>query len=181
VSLPNIITLVRLLAVPLVVWLILQDRSVVAFWVFIGAGLSDAIDGFLARQLDLRTTLGTYLDPLADKALLVSVYVALGLTTYLPDWLVILVVFRDVMIIGGVVLVALITGLLEMRPLWISKVNTTMQIVLAGFALGNGAYGLDMDVTQMLLVFVVAGTTVLSGAAYVRQLVRRAPALEERD
>jgi cardiolipin synthase len=181
VNLPNLISLARLFAVPLAVWLIIEDRLISSFWVFIGAGISDAVDGFLARHLDARTTLGSYLDPLADKALLVSVYVALGYTGDLPDWLVILVVFRDVMIVGGAILVSILTGHVEMRPLMISKVNTMLQIILAGFALGNIGYDLSLQVVQTVLIYTVAATTMLSGVAYVFRLGRQAPGIEDLD
>ena len=180
-NLPNFITLARLIAVPITVWLILQNELALAFWIFVGAGISDAVDGFLARYLNARTTLGSYLDPLADKILLVSVYVALGYTGHLADWLVILVVFRDVMIVGGVLLVTLLSGEVEMRPLFVSKLNTTMQIVLAALVLAHFGYAFDLPTVQAVLSVVVAGTTVLSGAAYMRQLVRRTPIIEDQE
>jgi cardiolipin synthase len=179
VNLPNLITLARIFAVPLTVWLVMEDRLITAFWVFIGAGISDAVDGFLARQMNARTTLGAYMDPLADKALLVSVYVALGYAGYLPDWLVILVVFRDVMIVGGVVLVATLNGHVEMRPLMVSKINTTLQIILAALALGNIGFALGLNVVQTLIVYAVAATTLVSGFAYVLRLARQAPGFED--
>ncbi|MEE8515707.1 MAG: CDP-alcohol phosphatidyltransferase family protein, partial [Alphaproteobacteria bacterium] len=82
-------------------WLILDNQMELAFWLFIAAGISDAVDGYIAKHLDCQSVLGSYLDPLADKALLVSVYIALGNQSYLPNWLVIMVVFRDLMIVGG--------------------------------------------------------------------------------
>src|SRR3954454_456491 len=134
-SIPNIITLGRLLSVPLAVWLILVGELGWAFWLFAAAGLSDAVDGFIARAFRSRTMLGGYLDPLADKALLVSVYLALGHVGQLPVWLVILVVFRDILIIGGVLLLYTLKESFAMQPSFISKVNTTMQIVLAALVL----------------------------------------------
>ncbi|MBV8737887.1 MAG: CDP-alcohol phosphatidyltransferase family protein, partial [Alphaproteobacteria bacterium] len=104
-SLPNLISLGRLLLVPLAIWLILGHRYGAAFWIFIVAGISDALDGFIAKHFDRRTRLGALLDPIADKALLVSVYVTLGLANQLWPSLVILVVFRDVMIVGGFLLI----------------------------------------------------------------------------
>ena len=97
----NLISLARLLAVPLMIYLILQDAMAFAFWLFVVAGVSDAVDGFLARHLGQASELGAHLDPLADKVLLVGVYVTLGYLDHLPTWLVILVVFRDFLIIGG--------------------------------------------------------------------------------
>ena len=100
-TLPNAITLARLLAVPAAVWLVVQGWYEAALWVFLIAGLSDAVDGWLARRLGQVSRLGSLLDPVADKALLVSVFVALGVRDLLPAWLVILVVFRDALIVSG--------------------------------------------------------------------------------
>lgn len=171
--LPNLITLCRLLAVPLAVYLILVGALAPAFWLFVAAGISDALDGFLARMLNARTQLGAYLDPLADKLLLVCVYLALAGSGRLPLWLVILVVSRDVMIIGGVLLLFTMREKLTVQPLEISKLNTFLQIILAGWVLAVGGLGVPdpklgpvMTVSQ-LLVLLVAATTILSGAAYL--------------
>lgn len=170
--LANIITLGRLLSVPVIVWLIIDGSMLPAFALFVVAGISDAVDGFLARRFDQRSELGGYLDPLADKALLVGVYVTLGHVGHLPAWLVILVVFRDVLIIGGAVLLYMFTDELRMAPLTISKANTAMQIVLAAVALGVIGLGLDDRGATAALVYVVGATTALSGAAYIVQWSR---------
>ena len=85
-SLPNLITLARLLSVPVTIWLIVDERYGAAFWLFIGAGVSDALDGFIAKRFDRRTRLGALLDPAADKTLLAGMYVTLGLMRLLPLW-----------------------------------------------------------------------------------------------
>ena len=103
-NIPNLISLMRLLLVPLTVWLIMSEAYGWAFITFLVAGVSDGIDGYLARRFDWRTRLGAYLDPLADKALLVSVFVTLGFLKLIPAWLVIIVVSRDVLIVGAVLL-----------------------------------------------------------------------------
>src|SRR3954467_13950722 len=102
-NLPNVITLARLASVPLAIWLVLGDRYAAAFWVFIGAGLSDAADGYIAKRFDRRTSLGAVLDPAADKALLTGLHVILFMTGHLPGWLVSLVVLRDALIVLGYV------------------------------------------------------------------------------
>ena len=104
-SIPNLITLARILLVPVVVWAIASDAMQIAFLLCLAAGLSDAIDGFLAKRFGMATELGAYLDPLADKAMIVSIYVALGIADAIPRWLVILVVSRDIMIVGAIMLV----------------------------------------------------------------------------
>lgn len=178
-NLPNIITLLRIAATPIAVWLILEGRLMAAFWVFVAAGLSDAVDGFIAKQFDMETELGKFLDPLADKALLVSVYVSLGLGGYLPTWLVIMVVFRDVMIVGGALLFETMTHSLTMQPLMISKVNTTLQIVLAAGVMANAGYGIEFDGGMDVLIILTAMATVASGLTYAVVWVRRWAQLED--
>lgn len=179
VNLPNLITLLRLFAVPLLVWLILGNHLIFALWVFVAAGVSDALDGLIAKKFDLGTVLGSFLDPLADKALLVSVYVTLGYKGDLPTWLVIAVVFRDLVIIGGALLFHTVTQSLTMEPLKISKANTVAQIVLAAVTLAGHGYGLQLDLPIHILIYLVAATTVASGLAYVVTWNRRASAIEE--
>ena len=165
-NLPNLITLLRVCAVPLVVWLISDGFLMWAFWAFVIAGITDALDGFIAKQFDMETELGKYLDPIADKALLVTVYIALGIMEYLPNWLVILVVFRDFAIVGGALLFETMTHSLTMQPLMVSKVNTVMQIVLASVAMADLGYDLQLNGWLDVLVVLTAITTVLSGLAY---------------
>jgi cardiolipin synthase len=178
-NIPNFISLARLLMVPVVIWAILDDRMALAFWIFVGAGLSDAIDGFLARRLSCISVVGEFLDPLADKALLMSIYVTLGAEGYLPNWIVILVVSRDVLIIGGAMLYQLITGNLKMTPLFISKINTVVQILLAGFVLGSHALGVDAEMAIVALVWLAGVTTLLSGGSYVVGWSAKAASMED--
>ena len=137
INLPNLITIGRILLVPLTVWLIISEAYGLAFLSFVAAGVSDGIDGYLARHYNLRTELGAYLDPLADKALLVSIYVTLGLTKDIPAWLVIAVVSRDVLIVGAFMLSWLMDKPVRMAPLMVSKVNTAVQIIFAGAVLAR--------------------------------------------
>ncbi|HWA45034.1 MAG TPA: CDP-alcohol phosphatidyltransferase family protein [Hypericibacter adhaerens] len=171
--LPNLITLGRLLAVPLAVWLMLTDRYTAAFWLFITAGVSDAIDGFLARRLKAQSEIGAYLDPLADKCLLVSSYVTLGHQGHLDSWLVILVVFRDLLIIGGALLYQTLTHSLTMQPLFISKLNTVLQIALIGVVLAKLGLGIGGSDLVQWLGYAVAASTLASGGAYVAIWGRR--------
>ncbi len=167
-SLPNIISLGRLMSVPVAIYLILNGFLSAAFWLFVAAGISDAVDGFIAKRFGQETPLGRYLDPLADKALLVGVYVTLGYSDHLPLWLVILVVFRDLLIIGGVVLMNLFGQDIRMNPLRISKINTAAQIVLVVVILGERALHVSPPAEFMVvLIYLTALTTVASGTAYV--------------
>ncbi|MFC0408504.1 CDP-alcohol phosphatidyltransferase family protein [Roseomonas elaeocarpi] len=171
-TLPNILTFARLLAVPATVWLVIHHRPDLAFLLFVAAGVTDAVDGWLARRLDARSTLGAVLDPAADKALLVSIYVALAVTEVLPDWLAILVVFRDVLIVGGLAVLLLLGMPPAIRPLFISKVNTVLQILLAATALMFQGWRIDAPILLDALVWLTAAVTVASGAAYVRAVLR---------
>src|SRR5262245_24106710 len=123
-SIPNLITLARILAVPVIVWAITAGEMRGAFILFLLAGVSDLIDGFLAKRFGMATELGAYLDPLADKAMIVSIYVALGIVEAMPRWLVILVVSRDIMIVGAVILSWLVNKPVKLKPLTVSKLNT---------------------------------------------------------
>lgn len=171
-NVPNLITLSRLMSVPLMIWLIASERFGTAFCVFAGAGVSDALDGFIAKRFNCRTRLGALLDPAADKALLSSVYVSLGIAELLPNWLVILVVFRDVTIIGGFVLLQTIAAPRKFDPLFISKFNTLMQIALIGYVLGRLGIGLRDGLVTGILVWLTAVTTVLSGMSYLVRWAR---------
>lgn len=167
-NLPNAITFARILLVPAIVWLILAGADGLALALFFAAGVSDALDGYLAKRLDAQTRVGAYLDPMADKALLVSLYITLGLQHRLDTWLVILVVSRDILIIGAVILAALLGASLKIAPLFVSKVNTTVQIILAGVVLTVPLIAFDVSDLVRGLTLLVAVLTVISGFAYLR-------------
>jgi cardiolipin synthase len=171
-NLPNLITLARLLSVPLTLWLIFNQRYGAAFWVFFAAGVSDALDGFIAKRFDRRTRLGALLDPAADKAMLSGVYVSLGLAGQLPAWLVGLVVLRDFLIVLGFFLIRTTAGPQQLGPLYVSKVNTLMQIALVGFVLARLGLAVETGLATWLLIAVVAVTTVLSGLVYLVRWAR---------
>ena len=177
---PNIITFGRLAAVPLAVWLILSHEILLAFWLFVIAGISDAVDGYLAKRFDAVTELGSYLDPLADKALLVSVYITLGVVGHLDNWLVILVVFRDLLIVGGALVFQTMTQALIMQPLFISKINTVAQIILAALVLAAVGFKVDPGPLMNIMLGLVAITTLLSGVMYVVKWTQKANAMEDR-
>lgn len=171
-TLPNIITLFRLLLVPVIVVLIQQQNWPLAFLVFLSAGLSDALDGFLARRFHLQSELGAYLDPLADKALLVSIYITLAGIDVLPIWLAIIVVSRDIMIVAAVLLSWVMAQPMIIQPLLISKINTAFQIAFAAFVLGVKAFQLDLGTLVENGGFLVAALTALSALAYMALWLR---------
>ena len=178
-NLPNLISLARLLSVPLTVWLVLIGQHTLAFWLFVAAGISDAVDGYIAKHFNARSELGGYLDPIADKVLLVSVYVTLGYRGELDSWLVILVVSRDILIVGGSLLTMVLTDKFVIAPLVVSKINTAAQIALAGLVLAQLGLGFSLAVPVTALVYVVAATTSVSGAAYLVAWWRRIVTSEE--
>lgn len=177
-SIPNLITIARILLVPVVIWAIAAGEMQIAFAVFLAAGVSDAIDGFLAKRFGMATELGAYLDPLADKAMIVSIYVALGIADAIPRSLVILVVSRDVMIVGAVILSWLVDRPLRLKPHIVSKLNTVAQIVLALLVLASLGFGFDAELAINAAIIVVAALTLLSVAFYVAEWVRHMNAAE---
>lgn len=158
--------------VPVIVWAITSGEMLIAFSVFLLAGLSDAVDGFLAKRFNMTSELGAYLDPLADKALIVSIYVTLGITGDLPRWLVILVVSRDIMILGAVMLSWLMGNPVTVKPLLVSKLNTGAQIVLACLVLSALAFRLDIEGLLVAAMALVAALTLLSVGFYLAEWVR---------
>ena len=171
-SIPNLITLGRILLVPIVVWAITSGEMRAAFFLFLAAGISDAVDGFLAKRFHMASELGALIDPLADKALIVSIYVALGIAAALPISLVILVVSRDIMIIAGFMLSWLVGKPMPVRPLPVSKANTAAQILLATLVLAEQGFGFDADILSKLTMALVAILTLLSIAFYLAEWVR---------
>ncbi len=179
-SIPNLITLGRILLVPIVVWAIASRAMGVAFALFLVAGLSDAVDGFLAKRFRMTTELGAYLDPLADKALIVSIYLTLGINGEIPRWLVILVVSRDILIVGGIMLSWLMGSPLKIKPLLVSKLNTVAQIIFACVVLGSLGFHIKADIVTLALMGLVAALTLLSIAAYLAEWVRHMNSAMER-
>lgn len=171
-NVPNTITIARILAVPVLIWLIVSGEYLLAFWLFVLAGISDGVDGFIAKRFDQRTELGAYLDPIADKLMLVSIYVCLGLLRVLPPWLVILVVTRDIMIIGGFVLAIVLDQPVKVKPLLLSKLNTGAQIILAGLVFAVLGFGLPAQQVILIGSIIVAALTVASGTQYVMAWIR---------
>lgn len=183
-NLPNFISLGRLFVAPLAVWLVLRGRLDLAFWLFVAAGVSDGVDGYLARRLDARTTLGRYLDPIADKVLLVSVFLTLGYVGKIDQWLVILVVSRDIMIVGGLMLAVLVSHPIDVEPSLSSKANTAMQIVFVALLLaphGFAAPALVPPAVVDVAKYFVALTTIWSGAGYVATWIRHVGAADGQD
>jgi len=171
-TIPNFITIGRLLLVPAVIMMIVQRNWQAAFGLFVLAGVSDGIDGFIARRFDMRSELGAYLDPIADKALLVSIYMALAIVGIIPAWVAILVVSRDIMIVSGVILSWLLDNPLEMRPLLVSKLNTFAQIAFAAGLLAAKAFDVSLGFWFEWSMWSIAALTLASAAAYLAVWLR---------
>ncbi len=170
-SIPNLITLGRVIIIPIIFWLLVSGQTRGAFLLFVLAGISDAVDGWLAKRWNMQTELGAYLDPMADKLLIVSIYVALGVAGELPSWLVIAVVSRDILIVLGVLLCWIIGRPVEIQPHLVSKANTASQLLLAALVLADEGFGLNLDGLRIVLIGVTAVLTASSLAVYVRAWV----------
>jgi cardiolipin synthase (CMP-forming) len=169
---PNALTVLRILLVPLTVWALSRESYHLASFAFLIAGATDGIDGYVARRFKLHSELGAYLDPLADKFLLVSIFVTLAVMHVLPPWLAILAVTRDVLIVGAVMLARVLERPVAIKPVMISKINTVAQIGLAGGLLGSLAFGEIHPQVMVAANLTVAVLTVASGAVYMAQWFR---------
>lgn len=170
-NLPNLITLLRILLVPVFVGLILYHNTRAALLVFLIAGLTDALDGMIARILDQRTILGSYLDPLADKLLLVSSFLALSFSGLIPIWVTIVVVSRDVIISLGALILHLLREHVNIAPSGMGKVTTVMQLLYVFAILIASSRPFPSEVAHGLLVLMV-GVTLASGLHYLYRGIR---------
>lgn len=178
-SVPNFISLARLVGVPFIVYLILQSSYGWAFWLFVLAGVSDALDGYIAKRMDQTSSLGSYLDPIADKSLLVGVYLTLGHKGLINDLVVVLVVFRDLMIVGGVFLLFIFRNNTKVDPILVSKFNTGAQLLLVTVVLAEAANEFMIPVLHDVLSNLVIATTILSGGWYLVRWGRQMASVEE--
>jgi cardiolipin synthase len=177
VTVPNLLTVFRMVLIPVFVSLLFYQRFVLALIVFIGAGITDGLDGLLARRFNQKSQLGTILDPIADKLMLVTSFIVLSMKAVFPQplpphlpvpfWVTVAVISRDVFILVGAAAINIVTGFRGFRPSWLGKVNTTVQIVAialimvaASIPYGTGYYLPTVYTT----VFALA---VLSGGHYV--------------
>lgn len=164
---PNILTLARIAATPVMI-VLLRDRAYEgALLLFIVAGLTDGLDGYIAKRFDFVSRLGAILDPIADKMLIISAYVMLAVLGDIPFWLLVLVGFRDIMIVGGYLILETLEGDVQMQPSLVSKVNTFLQITLVIVVLLDKTGWMSAGVFLTVLILAVTITTVLSGAHYV--------------
>ncbi|HKF43930.1 MAG TPA: CDP-alcohol phosphatidyltransferase family protein [Thermoanaerobaculia bacterium] len=170
-TLPNFITLLRLAALPFFLFSIAAGRLDVALLIFVAAGISDGIDGYLARRFDMRSALGAYLDPIADKLLMMSSYLFLAVPSFpaavkVPVWLAVLVISRDLLLLTVALLLILTSGHRQFPPTWLGKVTTVTLILTILFVLCANLWSWPMAIVQIAFG-AAATTTVLSGFHYV--------------
>lgn len=168
-NIPNFLTLLRIILVPVLVIFLINKAFINALILFSCLGLTDALDGFLARILNQQTVLGSYLDPIADKVLLTSCFLALAILKVIPGWLAVVVISRDVIILLGISILSIMKVAFEINPLFVSKITTTLQIAAVFFALFFRAFPfMPIDGAWLLLLYwLTALFTVLSGYLYV--------------
>ncbi|MGB5157991.1 CDP-alcohol phosphatidyltransferase family protein [Desulfobacterium sp. N47] len=166
INIPNIITIIRILLVPLFIIFLIRDYYVSALVVFALAGLSDGLDGFIARYFNQRTVLGAYLDPIADKLLIISAYVSLAVIKIIPPWIAVIVTTRDVIILLGIAVFS-ITGIsIEIKPSLVSKCTTVAQLGTVVFILFNPTVS-DASLIKYCIYWLTAGLSIVSGFHYI--------------
>jgi cardiolipin synthase len=165
-NIPNIITIVRILSVPVFVICLLYDRLVIALLIFVGAGISDGLDGWIARVYGQKTTMGAYLDPIADKLLLTTAYVVLAILGNIPGWLTVTVIARDVVIALGILVLYLTSHRVEIKPVFIGKTSTFVQIVTIAWALVATSSPFFQS-SLPHLIWLTAALACLSGLQYI--------------
>jgi cardiolipin synthase len=169
VNIPNFLTVFRIVLVPVIVIFLIQGEYTKALMCFVIAGVTDGLDGMLARYLNQTTVVGAYLDPLADKVLLISMYATLAVIGVIPGWLSVIVISRDCIILGGILVLTLMSVSLEIRPSFVSKINTTLQLATIFFALLMKVCVAGKHFREVLIFvyWVTAAFTIISGADYL--------------
>jgi len=172
-NIPNLLSLLRIVLVPVIIIFLMEGSYFKAFIVFGISGLTDGLDGFLARTLKQQTKLGAYLDPIADKALLTSSVLALAIIGTIPGWLTEIVISSGCIILLGIAVLSIMSISFEIHPAFISKVTTMLQLLTVLMALGSRelAGGID-DRWLHLLYWVTALFTILSGLGYLIRGIR---------
>ncbi len=176
-SIPNLICVLRILLTVPVVWTLIDERYGWTLLLFLVAAVSDGLDGYLAKRFEWTTELGKILDPVADKLLLVSVFITLTVLGMVPFWLAAVAVARDLVIAGGAAVYRALFGPLEGRPTLPSKLNTVLQLVYVLMVIANAASTLVPGSVVIVLGAAMFVTTVVSGIDYVSIYTRKAIAV----
>jgi cardiolipin synthase len=165
-NIPNTLTIVRILSIPVFVIFLLYDRFFIALLIFIGAGITDGLDGLIARVFHQRTTIGAYLDPIADKLMLTTAFIVLAILGIIPSWLTVIVIARDVIILLGVLILQLTSHKIEIKPIFIGKASTVLQLATIAWSLVT-PFSMVMKSIFPAIIWVTAGLTALSGLNYI--------------
>ncbi|MBI9110480.1 CDP-alcohol phosphatidyltransferase family protein [Maridesulfovibrio ferrireducens] len=170
-NIPNLITIFRILLTLGFVFVYLDHNFFWAWILFLVAGFSDALDGFLARILNQRTSLGAMLDPLADKFLIITSFLCLAIQGLIPSWLALLVILRDTIIVGGLFFLKSygVDVQKKINPLIISKLTTALQLLLIFSVLSRLSFALDFFEVEFVLEWATALFTFVSGVVYIKQ------------
>lgn len=166
-TIPNLLTAIRLILAPFVAWRLLEYDVEGAFWLFVVAAVTDLLDGNLARLLNQRSVLGAWLDPIADKVMLLTTLSMLCLTELLPLWLLWVVLVRDGVILAGAEAYRRLTGGLDVRPTLSGKLATALEFILVSFTLADLALELGLDAAIQPAAIITAVAVALSGLRYV--------------
>jgi cardiolipin synthase (CMP-forming) len=172
--LPNAISTLRIVLIAPILYYVVRDRHDLALVLFFIAGFSDGLDGYLAKRFDWHTRLGALLDPVADKLLVAGSFITLAATGLMPLWLAIVVVFRDVVIVGGATAYHFLIKPVEGEPSTVSKINTVLEMFFVLFLLSRAAHGWPDDITIVVLGSGVFVTVIISGLDYVLSWSKRA-------
>ena len=166
-TLPNLITIARILAVPVFIWMLWQQRDDFALAVFLAAGLSDALDGYLARRLNQVSRLGAMLDSVADKIAILAALVVLTALERIPLWLAFSMIGRDLIILSGAACYRRLAGRLEITPTPLGKLHTFLAFLMVCLVLGNAATIIDASAWLPWLFDILLISTVVSAAHYI--------------
>ena len=166
INFPNILTIFRILITPLFVIFLLKNLFSYALLVFTVAAISDGLDGLFARYFNQYSVLGAYLDPIADKLLLTSGFVCLAVIKFIPSWLTVLVLSRDILIVIGIALFTIAGIRIEMKPTLVSKCTTFVQVLTIFLSLLNPQIP-DANAIKWSLFYITAGFTIASGLHYI--------------
>ena len=170
---PNVISAIRIALVLPILLMIKNGNFGFAIGLFLLAGLSDIIDGYLAKQFNWHTRLGALLDPVADKLLVASLFIILAYSEHIPLWLAVAVILRDVIIILGAIAYNFIVGPVQGEPTRVSKINTALQLLFLLFALSRAGFGWPNDILLTIMSVVVLATVIISGIDYIWSWSRR--------
>lgn len=172
-NVPNFLTILRIILVPVIVILLIQEKYFNALIVLTISGMTDILDGYIARQFNMQTVLGAYMDPIADKALMASCFITLAATGMIPAWLTVIVISRDVIILLGILMLFLMSISVEIRPAGISKATTVIQVITVFAVLfvesffSRGLYVIVHPMYWLTAIF-----TILSGLHYMIRGIR---------